>query len=189
MGIRESDALRRSLMENSPPSQPASLPEVAQILALVNQSPSEFPDKLILLQDTLSSGIERALLKAPNLEHLETVYVVAYELYQAQRYREALPMALQLAISNPKDIRFLFMAGMILQSLNDPLLAATFHACALQVDPTFMPAAFRMAECYTVLGEDEEARALLEVSLDMGRESDEFFELQRLIMERLGQTN
>jgi hypothetical protein len=46
-----------------------------------------------------------------------------------------------------------------------------------------------MAECYTVLGEDEEARALLEVSLDMGRESDEFFELQRLIMERLGQTN
>jgi putative PEP-CTERM system TPR-repeat lipoprotein len=99
------------------------------------------------------------------------------------------PMALQLAISNPKDIRFLFMAGMILQSLGDPLLAATFHACALQVDPTFMPAAFRMAECYTALEKDEEARELLEVSLDMGRSSDEFFELQRLIMERLAQTN
>jgi hypothetical protein len=52
-----------------------------------------------------------------------------------------------------------------------------------------MPAAFRMAECYTALEKDEEARALLEVSLDMGRHSDEFFELQRLIMERLGQTN
>jgi hypothetical protein len=52
-----------------------------------------------------------------------------------------------------------------------------------------MPAAFRMAECYTALEQDEEARELLEVSLDMGRNSDEFFELQRLIMERLAQTN
>ncbi len=176
-------------MKNSPPAQSAPLPEIAQILALVNQSPGECPDKLIRLQDTLAKGIERASLTAPEVERLEKVYEGAYELYQVQRYREALPMALQLAISNPKDIRFLFMAGMILQSLADPLLAATFHACALQVDPTFMPAAFRMAECYTALEEDEEARELLEVSLDMGRHSDEFFELQRLIMERLAQTN
>ena len=176
-------------MKDSSPSQSEPLPEIAQILALVNHSPGEFPDKLNLLQDTLAKGIERTSLIAPDLEHLEKVYGGAYELYQAQRYREALPMALQLAISHPKDVRFLFMAGMILQSLNDPLLAATFHACALQVDPTFMPAAFRMAECYTALEKDEEARALLEVSLDMGRHSDEFFELQRLIMERLAQTN
>lgn len=176
-------------MKNGPTAQSAPLPEIAQILALVNQSPGECPDKLIRLQDTLANGIERASLTAPEVERLEKMYEGAYELYQVQRYREALPLALQLAISNPKDIRFLFMAGMILQSLNDPLLAATFHACALQMDPTFMPAAFRMAECYTALEEDEEARALLEVSLDMGRNSDEFFELQRLIMERLAQTN
>ena len=176
-------------MKDSSPSQSAPLPEIAQILALVNQSPGEFPDKLNLLQDTLANGIERASLTEPDIERLEKVYGGAYELYQAQRYRDALPMALQLAISHPKDVRFLFMAGMILQSLGDPLLAATFHACALQVDPTFMPAAFRMAECYTALEKDEEARALLEVSLDMGRHSDEFFELQRLIMERLAQTN
>lgn len=176
-------------MKNGPTAQSAPLPEIAQILALVNQSPGECPDKLIRLQDTLAEGIERVSLTAPEVERLEKMYEGAYELYQVQRYREALPLALQLAISNPKDIRFLFMAGMILQSLNDPLLAATFHACALQMDPTFMPAAFRMAECYTALEEDEEARALLEVSLDMGRNSDEFFELQRLIMERLAQTN
>ncbi len=155
MGIQVSDALRRSLMENHTMSQSAPSPEITQILALVNQSPGKFPDKLNLLQDTLAEGIERALLTAPDLDHLESVYEGAYELYQAQRYRESLPMALQLSINNPKDIRFLFMAGMILQSLGDPLLAASFHACALQVDPTFMPAAFRIAECYTALGEDE----------------------------------
>jgi lipopolysaccharide biosynthesis regulator YciM len=82
----------------------------------------------------------------------------------------------------------MFMTGMILQSMEDPLMAVTFHSVALQLDPTFMPAAFRMAECYTALGEDEESREILEATLDMGRSSDEFFELQRLIMERLAQT-
>ena len=46
-------------MKDSSPSQPAPLPEIAQILALVNQSPGECPDKLIRLQDTLAKGIER----------------------------------------------------------------------------------------------------------------------------------
>lgn len=170
-------------------SHPLPIPEVAQIQAMVNQSLSELPDKMNQLQNTLAEGMTRALQTTPDVESLEQVYGCAYAFYQEKKYREALPMALHLSISNPKDIRFMFMAGMILQSIDDPLMAATFHACALQLDPTFMPAAFRMAECYTILGEDEEARALLEATLDMGRSSDEFFELQRLIMERLAQTN
>ena len=44
-------------MKDSSPSQSAPSPEIAQILALVNQSPGEFPDKLNLLQDTLANGI------------------------------------------------------------------------------------------------------------------------------------
>jgi lipopolysaccharide biosynthesis regulator YciM len=175
-------------MDDSTPSQPVPLPEIAQILAMVNQSLSELPDKMNHLQNTLAEGMTRTLLKPQDVEYLEQVYACAYELYQEKRYRDALPMALHLSISNPKDVRFMFMTGMILQSLEDPLMAVTFHACALQVDPTFMPAAFRMAECYAALGEDEESREILEATLDMGRSSDEFFELQRLIMERLAQT-
>ncbi len=67
-------------MKNSPPVQSAPLPEIAQILALVNQSPGEFPDKLHRLQDTLADGIERASLTAPEVERLEKVYEGAYEL-------------------------------------------------------------------------------------------------------------
>ncbi len=176
-------------MDDSTPMQPVPLPEIAQIQAMVNQSLSELPDKMHRLQNTLAEGMLRTMQTAPDIEYLEQVYGCAYELYQAKRYREALPMALHLSISNPKDVRFMFMAGMILQSIDDPLMAATFHACALQADPTFMPAAFRMAECYTALGEDKEAREMLEATLDMGRDSDEFFELQHLIMEKLAQTN
>ena len=176
-------------MDDSTPSQPLPMPEIAQILAMVNQRLGEFPDKMNQLQNTLSEGMTRMLQTTPDVEYLEQVYGCAYELYQGKRYRDALPMALHLSISNPKDVRFMFMAGMILQSMGDPLMAATFHACALQLDPTFVPAAFRMAECYTALGEDKEAREMLEATLDMGRDSDEFFELQRLIMDRLAQTN
>jgi predicted Zn-dependent protease len=175
-------------MGDSTSSQTVPLPEIAQIQAMVNQSLSELPDKLMQLQDTLGKGMMRAMLKPPDVEHLEQVYGCAYVLYQEKRYSEALPMALHLSISNPKDVRFMFMTGMILQSMEDPLMAVTFHSVALQLDPTFMPAAFRMAECYTALGEDEESREILEATLDMGRSSDEFFELQRLIMERLAQT-
>ena len=83
----------------------------------------------------------------------------------------------------------MFMTGMILQCLNDPLMGATFHACALQLDPTFVPAAFRLAECYTLLGDNREAREMLEATMDMGRDSDEFFALQREIMNKLSQMN
>lgn len=176
-------------MDDGMASQPMQLPEIAQIVAMVNQRISEFPDKLNQLQNALAEGIMRTLKTPQDIESLEQIYGCAYAFYQEARFREALPLALHLSISHPKDVRFMFMTGMILQSLEDPLMAATFHACALKLDPTFVPAAFRMAECYTALGEDKEARELLEATLDMGRDSDEFFELQRLIMERLAQTN
>ena len=165
------------------------MPEIDQIVALVNQSLSDLPDKVYQLQHTLAKGMRRTQQTTVDDDLLEQVYGYAYEHYQHQRYREALPMALYLSISNPKDIRFLFMAGMILQCLDDPLMGATFHACALQIDPTFVPAAFRLAECYAQLGENREARELLEVALDMGRDSEEFFELQREIMSKLSQMN
>lgn len=166
-----------------------AMPEIDQILALVNQSLSELPDKVAQLQQTLANGMMRTLLHPINTDQLEEIYGHAYEHYQHQRYRDALPMALYLSITNPKDTRFLFMAGMILQCLNDPLMGATFHASALQLDPAFVPAAFRLAECYTLLGENREAREMLEVTMDMGRDSEEFFALQREIMNKLSQMN
>ncbi len=176
-------------MMDSAQSRQWSTPEVDQIVALVNQSLSELPDKVQQLQDTLAQGMMRTLLNTVDNDLLEQVYGRAYELYQHKQYREALPMALYLSINNPKDVRFLFMAGMILQCMEDPLMAATFHACALQLDPGFVPAAFRLAECYTRLGENREAREMLEATLDIGRESEEFFALQREIMNKLLQTN
>lgn len=98
-------------------------------------------------------------------------------------------MALHLTINRPLDQRFMFMAGLILQLLGDPLLAAGFFATLLVIDPNFMPAAFRLAECYATLGEQKEAFEIFELAIDMGRgnlgDADEFYALQRLIAEKL----
>jgi hypothetical protein len=42
---------------------------------MVNQSLSELPDKLMQLQDTLGKGMMRAMLKPPDVEHLEPMLV------------------------------------------------------------------------------------------------------------------
>jgi hypothetical protein len=85
------------------------------------------------------------------------------------------------------------MAGLILQSLGDPLVGSIFYATLLMLDPDFVPAAFRLAECYASVGEMKESREIFEVAIDMGRESlggaEQFYALQRAIVERLSASN
>ncbi len=165
--------------------------EVSLIMGLVNQSIHELPEKVKLLQDTFAHGMQRAVLEPVSEAVLERVYEKAYEAFQQQRYHEVLPLALYLAIQKPLDHRFLFMAGMTLQLLGDPLMAATFYAVSLQIEPTLVPAAFRLAECYASVGAQQDAREIFETVIDMGHggDADEFYELQRHVMESLRAQN
>ncbi len=175
----------------SPAVSAAVSAEVSLIMGLVNQSIHELPDKVKLMQDTYAQGMQRAVLEPVSDAVLERVYENAYEAFQQQRYHEVLPLALYLAIQKPLDQRFLFMAGMTLQLLGDPLMAATFYAVSLQVDPTLVPAAFRLAECYASVGAQDDAREIFETVIDMGRggDADEFYELQRYVMDSLRAQN
>ncbi len=167
--------------------------EVQAIVALVNSSFSELPDKVKRLQENLGAGMQRALVDAWPDEEVERVYAEAYRLFSEERYQEALPLALHLSVNRPLDQRFMFMTGMILQLLGDPLLGATFFATLLTLDPDFMPAAFRLAECYSMVGQQKEAREIFEVAIDMGRgmlgDADDFYALQRLMVEKLASMN
>ncbi len=167
--------------------------EVKSMIALVNQGFQEMPDKVTRLQQSLATGLQRAIVDSWSDLEAEQAYAVAYQLFQEQQYDAALPIALHLALNRPLDPRFMFMAGMILQLLGDPLLAATFFATHLIADPNSVPAAFRLAECYAAIGETKEAREIFEIVIDMGRDGlgdpDEFFRLQRVIAEKLGMLN
>lgn len=167
--------------------------EVREMIALVNASFGEVPDKLSQLQYNLGIGMQKALVDGWPDDEVERVYADAYGLYEAQRYAEALPLALHLSVNRPLDQRFMFMTGMILQVLGDPLLGSVFFATLLSLDSNFVPAAFRLAECYAAIGETQEAREIFEVAIDMGRETmgaaDEFYALQRLMVEKLRVAN
>lgn len=167
--------------------------EVRAMIELANQNFHEMPDKVAQLQANLATGLQKAMLDPWPDAEVERIYAVGYELFEAQRYDAALPVALHLAVNRPLDPRFMFMAGLILQLLGDPLLAATFFATLLTIDPQSVPAAFRLAECYAMVGETKEAREIFEVVIDMGRDHlgdpDEFFKLQRTVADRLGALN
>lgn len=167
--------------------------EVRNMIALVNASFAEIPNKSSLLQENLGMGIQKALVDAWPDDEVERVYAQAYQLYEDQRYDEALPLALHLSVNRPLDLRFMFMAGMILQLLGDPLLAAVFFATLLSIDPNFVPAAFRLAECYASVGQQKESREIFEVAIDIGRETlgnaDDFYALQRLMVDKLRTLN
>jgi len=167
--------------------------DVQAIIALVNTSFSERPDKVSQVQHYLGNGMRNAMVDGWPDDETESAYAEAHRLFEEQRYEEVLPLALYLAVNRPLDARFIFMAGLVLQSLGDPLLGATFYATLLLVDPDFVPAAFRLAECYASVGEMKESREIFEVAIDMGRESlggaEQFYALQRAIVERLSAAN
>ena len=167
--------------------------EVREMIALVNTSFHEMPDKVSKLQENLGLGMQKALVDGWPDDEVEVVYAEAYRLFEEQRYQEVLPLALHLSVNRPLDQRFMFMTGMVLQSLGDPLLAASFYGTLLTLDPNFVPAAYRMAECYVTLGEHKNAREIFEIAIDMGRgtlgDADDFYHLQRMISERLCSSN
>jgi tetratricopeptide (TPR) repeat protein len=167
--------------------------DVQAIIALVNASFSERPDKVSQVQHYLGNGMRNAIADRWPDDEIESTYAEAHRLFEEQRYEEVLPLALYLSVNRPLDVRFIFMSGLILQSLGDPLLGATFYATLLLLDPDFVPAAFRLAECYASVGEMKESREIFEVAIDMGRESlggaEQFYALQRAIVERLSASN
>lgn len=167
--------------------------EIRSMIALVNTSFAELPDKTSRLQENLGLGMQKALVDAWPDDEVERVYAQAYQLYEDQRYEDALPLALHLAVNRPLDHRFMFMAGMILQILGDPLLGAVFFATVLSIDSNFVPAAFRLAECYAAVGQMKESREIFEVAIDVGRETlgtaEDFYALQRLMVEKLRSPN
>ncbi len=166
---------------------------VQAMLDLVNQPFGDRPDKAAVFQENLGEGLRKAILAPWTQEQVDHAYAEAYDLYQRGEYDAALPIAVHLSINRPLDPRYMFMAGMILQILGDPLLAATFFATQLTMDPDSIPAAFRLAECYVMIGETEEAHQIFETVIDMGRDvlgdPDEFFQLQRIVADQLGAMN
>jgi len=163
------------MSESLPQSEPPVEAIVAQMESVMASLPALLKATLPAAEHEVSLGELRGI--APR--DYEALYATAVELCDAERFRDALPIAVSLAAHEPRDARFLFIAASCMQRLD--LLkpaAAMFALCALSGDNP--PAIYRMGECLVAMGEIEPAREALDSAHEMCRSSDEYRGLQDL---------
>ncbi|MGB4346298.1 MAG: tetratricopeptide repeat protein [Burkholderiaceae bacterium] len=127
------------------------------------------------------------MTKIATLTQAETMvlYQTAFDLFQQQRYQQALPLALQLSAARPDDWRFHFLSAMTLQFLGDIEAAIPFYGYTLILDPACTPAVFRLAECLEKNAQHQQARQLYESVIEQGRKEPQHHALQGLAQARL----
>ena len=168
-----------------PQAEPAVEAIVAQMEIVLETLPELLKAALPAAQFGATLGELRGL--AP--QDYEALYASASALCDAERFREALPIAMSLVAHEPRDVRFLFIAATCLQRLNlHKPAAAMFGLCVIGGDNP--PAIYRMAECLAAMGDIEPAREAFDAAHEMCRARDEYRGLQDLCasaLERLGQ--
>jgi tetratricopeptide (TPR) repeat protein len=159
--------------------------DLESALAQVDESLSKLHEKLAVHCDTIDQGKTLAADGAISDVDLEALYQQAYDLFQAKQYQQALPLALQVSAFKPTEWRYLFIAGMSFQFLDDYEAAASFYGFTLMVDPACTPAAYRLAECLSACGDQERAKQIYEAVVAMGRDVPEHHRLQDLAQKHL----
>lgn len=158
---------------------PVTGDEVRSIAALVNCPFREIPDKTIRVQRAMAEGMKKARTDGWPDDQKEMLHAAALQLFDAEQYENTLLLALALAMQAPVEPRFLILAGRTLQQLGDPLLATVLFRIVTLVRPDHAEAAFRLIECYALIGRQPDAAKIFETVIDGGHgqlgDSGEFY--------------
>jgi len=159
--------------------------DLKSLMGQLDESLARLKEKMALQVDKLEKN--KLLVELDSLSHidLEVLYQQAYDFFQEGKYQEALPLALQISALKPVEWRYLFIAGMCFQFLGDCEAAASFYGFTLMIDPACTPAAYRLAECLSASGNEEQAKQLYEAVIAMGRSVPEQLPLQDLAQKHL----
>lgn len=138
-------------------------------------------DQLSTLFDALKAAGEKGqtLAQFKNIapQDLERLYGSAMTLCERAQWQEAGQIALQLALHDLRDSRYLYLAGICLQRLHEfPVAAGLFGLSLIDSDHPVVP--FRMGECLAAMGEFDKAREAFDVCLDMCRGNAGVHDLQ-----------
>lgn len=101
----------------------------------------------------------------------------AIALCDEARWQEAGLIALQLALHDPRNSRFLFLAGTCMQRMMEFHAAAGLFGLSL-IDNDQPIVVFRMAECLAAAGEFDAAREAFDTCFEMCRANLELRDLQ-----------
>lgn len=135
--------------------------------------------------NALQAGRSAGDLRGLTADDHERQYGMAMALYQAANYARALPLSLVLVAHEARSAKYSYLAGLCLQKLQHHREAVALYLMALKQDAGHVPAAFRMGECCTALGESDAARQAYEHVLALSRGDERYRELQSEAMARL----
>lgn len=116
-------------------------------------------------------------LKKIPAQELDALCDKAAALCEEERWQEAALIALQLALHDPHNTRFLFLAGTCLQRMQEFEAAAGVFGLAL-VESDLPILMFRMAECLAAAGQFYPAREAFDACFEACRANLEYRDLQ-----------
>jgi tetratricopeptide (TPR) repeat protein len=150
------------------PSQEA-LPRSEHSLFLehLEHTLQSLPDTLARLMPQLRDGATLAQLRGVPPEEIERMYRTAYDLLEAQSWRDALTVLLNLVALDNQDARFHFAAGLCLQQLGEHLGAAMSFGQAMLLEPADPAHAFRLGEALATIGHRDRAIEVVNAALEM----------------------
>ncbi len=116
-------------------------------------------------------------IKGLTAAELHALYEKALVLCDGGKWSEAVLIALQLALHDPRNVRFLFLSGICLQHMQEFQAAASMFALSL-IDQEEPISVFRMAECLAAAGAFGPAREAFDACHELCRGRFEFRDLQ-----------
>lgn len=142
-------------------------------------------DGLPALRDSLESGDGAAADGVISSVQQEALLQVIERLCVEERFEQAAPLVLQLAVRFPSSSRCSFTAARVFQRLAVFDVAAVLYGLCLQQQrkPIVM---YRLGECLAGLGRGDEAIRLFDAAFDLARGDDACRGLQDAAMQAIG---
>jgi tetratricopeptide (TPR) repeat protein len=114
----------------------------------------------------------------------DSLYALACELCDEDKFKDALAIALQLAIHQPQQARYSFLAASCFHRLGLVQPAVSLYGICLMCEKEPITT-FRMGECFGALGDKERAQEAFDLTFEMCRGESEYYHLQKQAEEAL----
>ncbi len=123
-------------------------------------------------QAVAARGVNLGEMRGLTTEHYAALYGAANDLCEQERFQEAMQIAMQLSALAPSDHRYTLLAAITMHRLERWPEAAALYGTSLaaRLTPTAM---FRLGECYSQLGNDEQALECFSLAEEMCADQDE----------------
>ena len=164
---------------------PPADPEVAGIVDQLADGLQKLGETLEQCRAQLEQGYSLGQLRGITDAEYDALYRIARDLCDKGDFHHALPVALQLALHNPSNYRYPFIAGACLQRLGRHEQAALMYALACDVNPDDAASAYRLGECLIAAKRPDDARQFLHKAVDLSYGKFHCRELQTLAQNKL----